>query len=98
MTTDTTKLMQEALEAAVTRINNGPNGNGVVEHPPAPADTIGAVMSALPKLLGSNEANEEIVEKLDALQTSGIAPLREHVRILRKQCALMMKSQEQLVA
>src|SRR5262245_8297875 len=86
-------MMQEALDASATRINNGS-----AEPQPRPADTIGAIMSALPKLLRNNEPTEEVLEKLDALQAGGIAPLREQIQILRKRCSLMLKSQEQVLA
>jgi hypothetical protein len=97
--TETTKLMQDALQAAVTRINNGSAGSaGSAEPQAGPADTIGAVMSVLPKLLRNNESSEDLLEKLDALQTGGLTPLREQMQILRKRSSLMLKSQEQLVA
>ncbi len=101
MSTDTTKMMQEALQAAVTRINNGsaePPAGPQAGPQAGPVDTIGAVMSVLPKLLRGNESGEEMLEKLDALETGGLRPLREQIQILRKQCKLMLKSQEQLLA
>ena len=92
MNTETTKRMQEALQAAVTRINNGST-----EPQAGPVDTIGAVISVLPKLLRNNESSEEMLEKLDALQKGDLTPLREHMQILRKQFNRMLKSQEQLL-
>ena len=91
--TETTKAMQEALEAAVTRINNGS-----AEPPAGPSDTIGALMSVLPKLLQNDGSGEEMLEKLDALQKGDLTSLRGQVRILRKQCCRMLKSQRKLLA
>jgi hypothetical protein len=94
--TETTKAMQEALHAAVTRMNgSGSNGNG--EHKAAfSGDMMGVLMSVVSKLLQGSESSEELVEKLDALQKGDLTSLREQVRILRKQCFRMLKSQEQL--
>lgn len=92
--TETTKAMQEALQAAVTRMN-GSNGNG---EPKAAlsGDMMGVLMSVLSKLLQGSESSEELVEKLDALQKGDLTSLREQVQILRKQCFRLLKSQEQL--
>lgn len=99
MNAETTKAMQEALQAAVTRMNNGSNGSA--EPKAGPTDTIGALagplMSLLPKLLQNNESSGEMVEKLDALQKGDLSSLREQVQILRKQCYRVLKSQEQLL-
>jgi hypothetical protein len=93
--TDTTKVMQEALQAAVTRMNHG----ATTEPAAMPTDPIGALMSILPKLLNNNnETGEELLEKLDSLQKGDITALREQVLILRKQCYRMIKSQEQILA
>lgn len=96
METETTKAMHEALQAAVTRMHgNGSNGNG--EHKPAfSGDMMGVLMSVVSKLLQGSESSEELVEKLDALQKGDLTSLREQVRILRKQCFRVLKSQEQL--
>lgn len=88
-------MMQDALQAAVTRINNG---NGSAEpQAAAPENTFGAIMSALPKLLRSNESSEDVLEKLDALQNGGLTPLLEQVQRLRKHVKLLLKSQEQVL-
>lgn len=89
---ETTKAMQEALEAAVTRINNGSAGTQT-----GPADTMGALMSVLPKLLQNDGSGEEMLEKLDALQKGDLTSLRGQVRILRKQGRRMLKSQKRLL-
>ena len=92
MNPETTKAMQEALEAAVTRMNNGS-----AEPHAGPPDTIGALMSVLPKLLHNNESGEQMLERLDALQKGDLTSLRGQVRILRKQCHRMLKSQKRLL-
>jgi hypothetical protein len=96
MSTDTSKAMQEALQSAIARMNNG-NGNGS-DHKPNTGDLLGAFMPLLPKLFQNNESGEQMLEKIDSLQRSDIAPLREQVQILRKQCYRMLKSQEQLLS
>lgn len=93
--TDTSKVMQEALQSAIARMNNG---NGSSEHRPNPGDLLTAFMPLLPKLLQNSGSSEEMVEKIDSLQKTDIAPLREQVLILRKQCYRMLKSQEQVLA
>lgn len=100
MKSETTQAMQEALEAAVARMQNG---NGAPSNGPAPpTDLMGALMSILPKLLQDNEANEEIFEKLEAkidgLQKGDLTALREQVLVLRKQCHRLLKGQEVLMA
>ena len=96
MDTETTKAMQDALHAAVTRMN-GNGSNGAAAPPPAlSGDMMGVVMSVLSKLLQGSESSEELVEKLDALQKGDLTALREQVQILRKLMFRMLKSQEQL--
>jgi hypothetical protein len=92
---DTTKQMQDALQAAIARINPG---SGEPKSGLLNADTIGVVMSIVQKLLQGSESSEELVEKLDTMRTDDLASLREQVQILRKQCIRVMKSQEQLLA
>ena len=88
--------MQEALHAAVARINNGNGSNGAAEPKAFSGDMMGVLMSVLSKLLQGSESSEELVEKLDALQKGDLTSLRDQVQILRKQCFRMLKSQEQL--
>jgi len=85
--------MQEALQAAVMRMNSG---QGDAQQP-GPAGTIGAVMSIVNKLLQGSESSEELLEKLETLQKEDLTSLREQVQVLRKQCSRMLKSQEQLL-
>ena len=92
MNPETTKAMQEALEAAVTRMNNGAGAQ-----PALSPDTMGALMAVLPKLLQNDGSGEEMLEKLDALQKGDLTPLRAQVRVLRKQGQRMLKSQKRLL-
>jgi len=85
--------MQDALQAAVARINNGA---GEVKQPIAPA-MFGMLMTIVPKLLQGSQSSEELVEKLDALQKGDLTSLREQVQILRKQCYRLLKSHERLM-
>jgi|SRR6476620_2232545 hypothetical protein len=94
MDSDTTKVMQEALQAAVTRLNN----NQGAEPRAAPAaDTLGTLMSFVPKLLQGNEAGGQMLEKLDALRKGELTTLRGDVQILRKQCYRVFRQQEHLL-
>ena len=95
MDTETTKAMQEALQAAVTRMNSN-GSNGGTEPKALSGDMMGVVMSVLAKLLQGSESSEELVEKLDALQKGDLTSLREQVQVVRKQCFRVLKSQEQL--
>ena len=91
---DTTKVMQEALQAAVTRLNN--NHGDEPRAAPA-ADTIGTLMSFVPRLLQNNEAGGQMLEKLDALRKGELTTLKGDVQILRKQCYRVFRQQEHLL-
>src|SRR5215212_6659638 len=95
MSADTTQMMHEALQAAVTRLNGH---NGSMDSRAAPPDTIGTLLSFVPKLLQNNEAGGQMLDKLDALQKGDLTSLRGDVQILRKQCFRVFKSQEQLLS
>lgn len=95
MSADTTQMMQDALQAAVTRMNGH---NGSTESRGIPPDTFGTLMSFVPKLLQNNEAGGQMLDKLDALQKGDLTSLRGDVQILRKQCFRVFKSQEQLLS
>jgi GAF domain-containing protein len=84
--------MQEALQAAVSRINYGSG-----ESRPAASEFMGPLMTILPKLLQNAGAGEEVIDKLDT-QKSDLAALREQMALLRKQCHRMLQFQEQLFA
>ncbi len=92
MSADTTKAMQEALQAAVARMNTGSG-----EAKSGPGDLITALMPILPRLLQNNGAGEEVLDKIDTLQKGDLTTLREQTQILRKQCSRMLKAQEQLL-
>lgn len=91
--TDTSKAMQEALQSAIARMNNG-NGS---DHKSNPGDLISAFMPLLPRLFQNNGHGEEMLERIDSLQKGDLAHMREQVQLLRKQCYRMLKSQEQLL-
>jgi hypothetical protein len=86
--------MQEALQAAVARVNNGTADS----RPPIAPDMFGMLMTIVPKLLQGSQSSEELVEKLDTLQKGDLTTLREQVQILRKQCYRLLKSHERLLA
>jgi chromosome segregation ATPase len=97
MKEDTAKAMQEALQAAVSRMRGG---DAATAPPTTPlSDLIGGVVSSLPKLLQNNEANEELIEKLDekieSLHKGDITDLRAEMVILRKQCQRLVDGQEE---
>jgi hypothetical protein len=94
MSADTTQMMQDALQAAVTRLNSH---NGTSPESRAAPDTIGTLLSFVPKLLQNNEAGGQMLDKLDALQKGDLTSLRGDVQILRKQCFRVFKTQEQLL-
>ena len=94
METDTTKAMQEALQSAVARLNSG----GGHEPKQSPMEMLAPLVSMLPSLLQSRESGEDVAEKLDELRKGELATLQQQVRVLRKQCAHMMKAQEQMLA
>src|SRR4030095_13008267 len=87
--------MQDALQAAVTKMN-GNGSHGLGESKGFSPDMMGVFMSVLSKLLQGSESSEELVEKLEALQKGDITSLRDQVQILRKQNFRVLKSQEQL--
>ncbi len=91
MSTDTTKAMEEALQAAVAKMTKSDGGASPM------ADPVGLLMSVLPRLLASNEEREDLVEKFDNLEKDTLAPLQEQIRGLRKQVHRVFKMQEDLV-
>jgi hypothetical protein len=95
LSTETTTAMQDALQAAVRNMNNGAGSH---EMKAPPVDTMGLLMTVVPKLLQGSESSGEMVEKLDALQKGDLQTMREQVLLLRKQCHRLLKSQEQVLA
>jgi hypothetical protein len=102
MKSDTTRAMQDALDAAVRSMNSsveGANTGSTAEAPAPPArsfDTIGAIMTILPKILQGSEVVEEVIEKLESLQKGELAGLAEQIQALRQQSHRMLKAQQQL--
>ena len=92
MDADTTKAMQEALQAAVARMNSAP-GDG---RPPM-ADLISAAVTLLPKVLQNFGSGDELLHRIDALRTADLAPLRQEMQALRKQNHRMLKFQEEML-
>jgi len=92
---ETTRAMQEALEAAVARMNTGQAESRSLG--PIGPDLMGTLMTVVPKLLQNSGAGQEMLERLDTLQKGDLAGLKEQVLILRKQCHRMLKFQEQLL-
>jgi len=86
--------MQEALQAAVARLNSGANGSG--ESKFSMFQAFAPLLPLLPKLLNTG-ASEEMLERLDTLQKNDLWALRDQVQILRKQCERMLKAQDQLL-
>jgi uncharacterized protein (DUF58 family) len=81
--------MQEALQAAVARLNSGANGSG--ESKFSMFQAFAPLLPLLPKLLNTG-ASEEMLERLDTLQKNDLWALRDQVQILRKQCERMLKA------
>jgi len=92
VSTDTTKAMEEALQAAVARMSQGDKGPGAM-----PTDPIGLIMTLLPKLLSNDEEREDLVEKLEGLEKESFAPLQEQIRGMRKQLHRVAKVQEEIL-
>lgn len=88
------KAMQEALQAAVARLNSGTNGSG--ESKLSLFQAFAPLLPLVPKLLNSG-ASEEMISRLDSLQKHELSSLRDQVQILRRQCERILKSQDQLL-
>jgi len=91
VSTDTTKAMQEALQASVARMNSHTG-----DAKPGASDLLTALMPLVPRLL-QNNGGEEVLDKIETLQKGDLTSLREQVQVLRKQCSRMLKAQEQLL-
>jgi hypothetical protein len=92
MSTGTDKALEEALQAAVARMNK--NGNSA----PTTPEPIALLMALLPKLLEKNEERDDLLEKIDELQKDDLATLREQVRGARKQLHRVLKTSEIILA
>jgi hypothetical protein len=93
MNPETTKAMQEALQAAVARMNAGGTGDG---RPPM-ADLIATAVAVLPKLMQSFGASEEVLQRLDAIRKTDMTGLREELQAIRKQNHRLFKFQEEIL-
>ncbi|MBN1612074.1 MAG: hypothetical protein JW940_35915 [Polyangiaceae bacterium] len=92
MSTDSnTKAMEEALQAAVARMNRSGTDSG------APTDPISLLMSLIPRLLEHNQERDDVLEKLEGLTNDGLAPLREQLLAMRKQLHLLRKSHREML-
>jgi len=90
--TDTNKAMQEALQAAVARMNtNASESRG------NPMETLAPLLTLLPALLQNRDSGEDVAEKIEELRKGELTVLRQQVQVLRKQCSRLLKSQEQLL-
>ena len=90
MSNERTKAMEEALQAAVSRMNKSDGGASGMA-----ADPIGMLMTLLPKLLENNDEREDLVEKLDGLEKETFHELKEQLRGLRKQVHRLFKAQQE---
>lgn len=94
METDSTQAMQDALKAAVAKMNAG-------AAPPDPKptlmETLGPFLPMVPKLLQNISSGAEVLERLESIQKKDIAALREQVQLLRRQTHHMLKAQEQML-
>ena len=93
MDNETTKAMQEALQAAVARMNSGTS-----EQRSSPMEAFAPLLSMLPALLQNRDSGEEVAEKLEELRKGELTTLRDEVHVLRRQCSRLMKAQEQTLA
>ena len=93
MNPETTKAMQEALQAAVARMNTGGTGDG---RPPM-ADLIATAVAILPKLMQSFGSSEEVLQRLDAIRKTDMTGLREEMQAIRKQNHRLFKFQEEIL-
>jgi hypothetical protein len=87
------KAMEEALQVAVSRMNRSENGGA-----PAPTDPIGLLAAVLPKLIESRGERDAIIAKIDGLESENLSPLREELRLARKQIHRLHRAQEEMMA
>jgi len=87
--------MEEALQAAVSRMNRSETNGG---HVPPTTDAIGLIAAVLPKLLENRGQREAVVEKIDEIHTEDLVPLREELRLVRKQVHRLHKANEEMMA
>jgi hypothetical protein len=91
-----TKVMEEALQAAVSRMNNpdgarsGGGGGGT--------DPLGVVAAVLPKLLENRGEREDIAEQLEGMRNEELAPMRDQIKVIRARIHHLAKSQDTVLA
>jgi hypothetical protein len=90
---ETTKAMQEALQAAVARMNSGAS-----ESRSNPMEMLAPLLTMLPALLQNRDGGEEVAEKIEELRKGELSTLRDEVHVLRRQCSRLVKAQEQTLA
>jgi DNA repair ATPase RecN len=85
-----TKAMEEALQAAVSRMNQP-------QAAPTHTDPLGVVAAVLPRLLENREDRQDIAEKIDGLRTEDLAPLREQIQLVRQKLHRLGKAQDTMM-
>ena len=74
------RAMEEALQAAIAKMNNGAPALPAPSAPAIPAlDPIPLLMSVLPKLLERGSDENDVGEQLASLQKEELQPLREQL-------------------
>ncbi|MDX2019472.1 MAG: hypothetical protein SF187_04475 [Deltaproteobacteria bacterium] len=91
MITDNSSAMQDALAAAVKRMNN----NSTAPDFSMPSDPISMLMTIIPKLLNNNDDRDDQVDKADALTKEDFLALCGDVQMLRKQIHRIGRLQEE---
>jgi len=92
--TDTTSAMQEALQAAVKRMNNAPPPPEI----PSPTDPFGMLMSIIPKLINGNGDRDDVLDAQDAIKKEDVAEIQAGMEAFRKMLYRVSKMQEQTIA
>jgi hypothetical protein len=105
--TDTTKAMQEALQAAVKRMtanqggdtgsNGNTNGSGSGNVVPPPSDPISVLAAVIPKFFQNNDDREDLADKIDDLKKGELAVLHAELQLMRKQLHRTFKMQQDLL-
>jgi len=90
-----TKAMEEALQAAVSRMNkpDGSSGGGG-----GGTDPLGVLAAVLPKLLENRGEREDLAERVEAVRTEDLAPMREQIRAIRVRLHQLAKSQDAVLS
>ncbi|MBK8258881.1 MAG: hypothetical protein IPK82_40260 [Polyangiaceae bacterium] len=92
MSATNSKQMEEALQAAVARMNRPEPSSA-----PAGSDPIAILAALLPKLIENRAEKSELVEKLDGLRNDELVPLRKQLRLIRVKLHEMAQAQGQLI-